>query len=278
MQRSICAVFSTLTKLFDLILCPFRALAPIWGIAFLALLTAIFVLWIYKLVSNQEAIKQLKKRIQGYFLGIYLFRNDLREILVSEWRVFSNVLRYMGHALLPLAVVIVPVALVCVQMQLRYGYSNPQPGDSVLVSVSFAPGIKLSDTDLKPEPSDGLIVETPPLRMLELNEIYLKISVKEHGKQDIKIMADGSTVDKTVSVTAGVHRLYPVKTKPSFLNCLLYPGQEPIDEKAPIRSVRVDYSSARVNLAGFRLHWSIAYFLLAIVFGIILKPFFKVEF
>ena len=68
--------FDALTKVFDLVLFPFRQMAPVWGVAFLALLTAIFILMVYKWVSNQRAIARFKKQVQGHFLGIYLFRED----------------------------------------------------------------------------------------------------------------------------------------------------------------------------------------------------------
>ena len=273
-----CIVSSIITRLCDLIFYPFSGFEPVWGIAVISLLTAFFALWVYKAVSNQAAITRLKKRIQGHFLGIYLFRDDLSQILASEWKVFSNVLRYMGHAFLPLAVMIIPIVLICLQLQCRYGYSNPKPGDSILVSVCLSSPVDVSNADIKIETSDGLVIETPPLRIAGLNEIEWKLGVKSSGPQDIKISVGASEDVKNVTAGSESRRLYPFKGRASFLNCLLYPGEEPIDKKSVVRSIQVDYSHGRVNFMGLRLHWSIVYFALAIVFGFVFKGLFKVEF
>ncbi|MEJ2744078.1 MAG: hypothetical protein P8123_00065 [bacterium] len=88
--------FNILTWVFDVILFPFRNIAPVWGVAFLALLTAVFILVVYKLVSNQPAIARLKKQVQGHFLGIYLFRDDPIQVIRSLGSVCTCSLRYVG--------------------------------------------------------------------------------------------------------------------------------------------------------------------------------------
>ena len=272
------AVFSILTRAFDVMLYPFKNLAPVWGVAFLALLTAFFVLYIYKQVSNQRAIKLLKKRIQGHFLGIYLFRDDISQILGSQGKVFSNVLRYMGHSLLPFAVVLVPILIVCVQMQLRYGYSHLAPGDVLPVSIKLAEGAKAVNAGVELTASEGLTVETPPLRIAALNEIDWRIRVEDWGMHEVVFKIGGARIGKGVDAGKGVQKIYPARERSVVLGALICPGEAPIESKLPVRSVLVGYTHATIGFFGLNLHWSIVYFLLAIVFGIIFKRFFKVEF
>ena len=271
-------LFNIWTRIFDGLLWPFRNLAPVWGVAFLALLTAIFVLYIYKVVSNQSAIKRLKKRIQGYFLGIYLFRDDLGLILGSQARVFSNVLRYMGHSLLPFAVVLIPILLVCVQMQLRYGYSRLSPGDIVPVSIQLSDEAKAIGEGVELLSSEGLTVETPPLRIAALNEIDWRIRVNDYGMHEVTFKIGGAEIRKGVDAVTSVRSVYPVREKSAILAALLCPGEPPIEGALPVKRVEVGYGHSTMGFLGLQLHWSIVYFLLAVVFGIILKRFFKVDF
>lgn len=273
-----CAIFNLITMFCELVLRPFSALAPIWGVSFLALLTAFFALLVYKKVSNQDAIKLLKKRIQGYFLGIYLFRDNIAQIFISLGRLLSNVFRYMGHAVLPLAVMIVPIVLLCVQMQVRYGYFVPAPGESVVVTARLEPGANISVMDIGLRVSKGLESVTPALRLAGRGEIEWKIRLTGEGDRFLDITAAGRGSVAKVGVGRTGQRLYWAVTKASPLNCFLYPGESPLEPGSPVREVRIGYPQARVNMAGLRVHWSIAYFVIAIVFGLLLKPFLKVEF
>lgn len=278
MIRAMYALLAVVTRAFDLLLYPFRNLAPVWGVAFLALPTAIFVLLAYRRCSDQAAIRRLKKLIQGHFLGIYLFRDDVSQILLSLGKVCANALRYMGHSLPPLAVVILPIALVCAQMQVRYGYRNLRPGERAIVSIELAPGIDARAAGSGLRASDGLRVETPPLTIGSRGEIDWRIRVEKWGAQRLVFSAGGSVVEKGMSIDSSVGRLYPVRAKGSLINSLIYPGDEPIARGAQIRAVIVGYPSARVRLLGIGMHWSVAYFILTIVCGMMLKRVLGVEF
>lgn len=268
--------FDALTKVFDLVLFPFRQMAPVWGVAFLALLTAIFILMVYKWVSNQRAIARLKKQVQGHFLGIYLFRDDPVQVLRSLGNVCACSVRYVGCSLIPLAVVLVPIALACVQMQLRYGYEAPRTGESLIVSLKTSNGMMAGGATLTASP--GLRVETPPLLIPASDEVDWRVRVEGHGEQHLEFGIGGLTLEKEIVIDSRVRGRYPVTAQESFINSLINPGEQPLPADSPVYSVSVGYRSARVNLFGIKMHWSIAYFLMAVVFGMLLKRFMGVEF
>jgi uncharacterized membrane protein (DUF106 family) len=267
-----------ISRLLDFMLYPLSALSPIWGIAFLAFLTALFVLWVYKAVSDQDSIRRLKREIQGYFLGIYIFRDDLEQIVRCQHKVFSNTFRYMGHALIPLAVIIAPVALLCIQMQLRYGHLPLEPGDKTVVSAvidknssALMPYVKL----LLP---DGLYPQSPPLRLADKNEINWRIGVMKPGTYDVVIQAGATSSKAAVRASTGISRLYTRKAGRSIWHSIIYPGEAPIEKDSPISAINIGYPAGKIPFLGLRLHWSVVYFLLALVFGLATKRFLKVEF
>ena len=270
--------FDSLTKVFDLVLFPFRQMAPVWGVAFLSLLTAVFILMVYRWVSDQAAIARLKRQVQGHFLGIYLFRDDPAQVLRSLGSVCACSLRYVGYSLVPLAVVLVPVALACIQMQLRYGCAPPHPGDRLIVSLKTSPGTDVMAGGVTLRASPGLKVETPPLRIPERGEVNWRVRVAGAGEQYLEFGIGGATIRKEIVIDSRVRRRYPVTARESFLNCLINPGEQALPADSPVHSMSVGYQSARINLLGIRMHWTIAYFLIAIVFGMLLKRFMGVEF
>lgn len=270
--------FNILTLVFDVILFPFQRMAPVWGVAFLALLTSVFILVVYKLVSNQAAIARLKGQVQGHFLGIYLFRDDPMQVIRSLGSVCACSLRYIGYSLVPLAVVLAPILLICIQMQLRYGYASPRPGDRFIVSLNVLPGTALPPGGVRLVASSGLEVETPPMRIPGTSELDWRVGVRGTGDQYLDFVVGGFSIRKEIVVDNRAQRRYPVTARGSFLNGIVNPGDRTLPADSPVRSISVGYRSARLSLFGFRMHWSIAYFLMAIVFGMLLKRFIGVEF
>lgn len=272
------AIFNIITKLTDAILFPFRRLHPFWGIAFLALLSAFFILWIYRSLSDQKAIKRLKKRMMGYFLGIYIFRDDAGRILKTQFVLLGTILRYLGHSLRPLLFIIIPIGLLCAQMQLHYGWQAPRPGDELHVTLKLKPGINPLRRDIELKPPPGVEVLTPPLRIKARDEIDWKVKLLRAGNHRLLFRIGNEVESITLDASPIIGRRYPEKEQAGLVSVLKYPGQEPLDEAFTARSLRISYSGAKVNLSGFRLHWVILYFLLAVIFAFLLKRPLRVDF
>lgn len=264
-------LFDILTGIFDLLLYPFRLLPPVVGIIPVAVLTALFALWIYKSVSNQDAISRGKKRIMGHFLGIYLFRDDLGRILRELGRVFTSIGGYLRYVLPPLVVIVVPVLLVCAQLQVRYGYRPLQEGEEVNLYVELAPEIRVGEAGVKLETGEGTEIVTPPLRIEELNEVDWKIMVREEGIHEITISAEDSSLTLKLDAGGAVSRIYPLIGRESVSALLTRPGAVNLSQDGPFLQVRIDYPVREYNIPGIKLHWSIVFFILVIAFGFALR-------
>ncbi len=270
--------FEIITFLVGLVLAPFRRLPAIFGIALLALLTAVFALLIYKIFSNQEGITRTKKRIFGYFFGIYLFRDDLGRIINQFGRVMSSVLKYMTYALPPLLLIIIPIGLLCIQMQLYYGYRAPEPGEAVNAAVGFEVGSDLLTLNPALSAPPGVKVETPPVRIPARGEASWRLRVEEAGDYPLVFRAGGSRFEFPLRADPVLDRIYPRAGRPSFGLSLLYPFAPTVGAESPFKSIRIDYPARSVPFLWFQTHWSIVYFVLALVFGLLLKKPLRVDF
>ena len=267
-----------ITRLFDLLLFPFRTLAPIWGIVFLSLLSGILILLVYKAVSNQEKIKTLKKRIWGHFFGIYLFRDEPTQILKAQVCLMGSVFRYLGHSIRPLLVLIIPIILICIQMQLRYGHNNLQPGDEYIVSATLAPPDRVLTAPVELRASSGITIQTPPLRIPESNEVDWRIKINDTGRHSLTFVTDSGDFARTLDISPRISRIYPTIKRASLSARLEYPGQNFLPGNSSLNSVTISYPPAEINLFGIKLHWIIWYFILAMIFGFALKKPLRVEF
>ena len=97
------------SAVFDVVLAPFGH-GPAWfDLVFWSVLCGVIALVVYKYISNQDAIARIKDRIKVNLLDIRLFRHDPLVVLAATGRVFGANFIYIGHNLLPMVVLMVPM-------------------------------------------------------------------------------------------------------------------------------------------------------------------------
>ena len=98
-----------LTPLFDILCWPFLAVAPIWAMTLISLVSGVAMVWIFGKVSDQTTIKRLRENIRGNLIGVRLFQSDIGVVVRLQRRIFGDTFRYMRYALVPMVVLLVPV-------------------------------------------------------------------------------------------------------------------------------------------------------------------------
>ena len=105
----------------------FNLLAPLstWlQILLTALPVTVLALLVYRYASNQAGIQLAKDRIKGYLLELWLYKDDLGVMLRAQGQVMLYSLRYMGLALVPMAIMIVPIGPVIVQLESQFAFQG----------------------------------------------------------------------------------------------------------------------------------------------------------
>jgi len=264
--------------IFDVVLFPFRTLSPWFGMIFVSLLTAFLMLAVFKMTSNQEAIRRAKNAIKAHLLELRLYKDNMRVSLRAQGRILRANGRYLAANTKPLLVMIVPLVLILAQLNLWFGAAALRPGESTLVKLKLAPGADPLALEVSVDPSPGLAVETPPVRIPDEREIAWRIRAPEKGPAALTFAVAGRTFVKDVAVAG--RRLSKVPTRAvgrSIVQQLLYPGEKPLPGDTPVTSCEVLYASGGLNFFGISVNWLVAYFILSIIFGFAFKGLFKVE-
>lgn len=265
-------------KVFELIFLPFRGASPWVGMILVSFLTGIFLLFIFRLTSNQTGIRQVKNKIKAHFLELRLFKDSFGMSLKAQGNILRSNLRYLGYSLKPLLVMIVPVILILAQLNLWFGYESLQPGEKAILKVKLKDSSHPLEMRIEVSPSSGLEVDSPPLRLEKEKELDWRLSVREKGLHDLILTLNGQRVVKKVAVSQKpLSRISPVRTRAHFIQQVLYPGEAPLPGNLPLARVEILYPSRMMNLFGLPVHWIIAYFVLSVVFGFAFKGIFKVE-
>lgn len=265
-------------KIFDLILLPFHNMSPWIGMIVISFLTGLFMLFIFRYTSNQEGIRFVKNKIKAYLLELRLFNDNLRISLKSQGNILRTNLKYISYTAKPMLVMIIPLILILIQLNFWFGYNPLSVGQEAILKVKLEEGYNPVETDIKIEPSPSLTIETPPLRIIEDNEINWRFRVNEKGTYNLTLALKGEKFTKKVTASQkSINKISPFKIRRNFIDEILYPTEAPFKKDSPIKSIEITYTTKGMNLFGWHIHWLIAYFALSIIFGFAFKGVFKIE-
>jgi hypothetical protein len=246
-----------------------------WQVSVLALPGALFALAVYKVVSNQEAIRDAKDKIIAHLLELRLFRDDLRVLLRAEGRVFASIGRYLGHSLLPMVVMLPIFLLLLIQIESRFAFRGLAADEQALVTVGVASNQRVSRLPVHLDAGNGLRVATPALRADSSGEIYWRVHALGPGPHNLKLRIGSEQADRVVSGEGS-----PAMTmayRANDMRTLLYPRVAALPANGPVTTLAIDYPRARGEFAGLS-STSWLFFGMVMVFAFALRRLFGVSF
>jgi len=270
------AINVVLTPVFDLICWPFRALAPMWALTAISLASGVLLVWLFGKTSDQKRIREIRDRIRGNLIGVRLFQHDIGVVLALQGRIFGDTFRFMGLALVPMLIMIVPVTLVMTQLNLRFAVRPLEAGESVLVKA-LVWDVAALDQPITLDVPDGVTVETPPVRIRSTREIAWRLRVDRPGDHALVVRIGDETLEKRL---VGGTRWGPVvqrRTGRGLVDTLLYPGEPPIAAGHSVEAVEIIYPPLELRMLGIDVNWLIAFLVLSMVFGFAFKGILGVE-
>ncbi len=272
-------------KVVDLIFAPFASLAPVWGLAFATLLVTAFALVVYKYTSSQKGIKVAKEKIKAHFVEVWLYIDDPLLILKAQAGIFGNGGKYLAYALVPMAIMFLPVLVLLINMEFRYHYRPFEPGETFLLKVQLSSQVQDWMNAVKVELPQNLELAAPPLRIQdtdakgrEFREIDYQLKVIAKGSEPATITAGGvSQAIKIYADPSGNPRLSPVIGS-GFASSFWRPAQLPLDPNRGLEKIEIAYPEADLNFFGWKTWWVWPMIILMFAFAFALKPIIKVEF
>ena len=260
---------AAISGLFDLFFAPFGARSWL-GMIVVSAITGVVLLFVFRCTSNQRGIRAAKDRILSHLLEVVLYRDELRVVLRAQARLAKDNLRYLGHALIPLCFMMVPVLVLLIQIDLRYGHRPLRDGESTILAVKLRPGgPDLDEVSVVAPP--GVEIETEALRMPSVNEVDWRLRAQAPGDYPIRIAIGGVEYEKRLVVGERKGRVSPQRVGAGLWQKFVNPGEPPLPADGPLASVSVTYSGASLPLFGWRIHWIWPWLILSMVFGYALK-------
>lgn len=262
------------SAIFDVLMAPFGHQHPAFDLIFWPLLMGVGALQVYKYVSNQGAITKVKAQISMRLLEIRLFSHDIGQVLKSTGAILVKNSIYLGHNLLPLAVMIVPMIALMVQLVAHYAYAPSPEGSVEILRLKLDPAAAVSPKDVRLALPEGVKLDAPAVQTAD-DQVFWRLRAAQPGDHVLQVSVGDETYEKGWAV-GGEPRKIPVKRLRSW-EALLYPGEAAIPGDAPVLSLELDLHTR--PLAWFPdgefgiLMWAMVFSMVA---GFALKGFFGV--
>jgi hypothetical protein len=268
-----------------------------WSLYPISALTGILMLLIFKATSKQSAIKVVKDRMKGGILEMRLYKDDIRVMAFATLKLLWFNVRYAGHVLPPLLVMTVPVVLIMVQLDARYGRQGYKPGERHVLTVEVKElegnprdprSLSMPKMVVVSEEGGAVVPEVYPVRIPALKQTSWRLLSDRPGIHRLKVtMLDekdgGSRVLDEVEipfvVTDKVSRLQTVRraSVTGFGEAILEPGGPPIPRDSKFASISVRYPRREVSFFGWETSWIWPFIIVSIVVGFAFKGIFKVQ-
>jgi hypothetical protein len=263
-------VLAGITRLFSLLLAPFARMSPWVGLIVASALSGAVLLLVFRYASHQRRLRAAKDRVMAHLLEVVLYRDDPRVVLRAQARLLRDNLRYLGHTLLPLAVMVLPAVLLIIQLDLHYGRRPLRVGEHTILAVKVLPrAASLDGVSISVPP--GVEVDTPALRVPSEHEVDWRLVARKSGVHQVRIRAGGREFVKEVVVAERGGPLAQERGSRDLRTQFLHPGEPPLPRGAAVASVRVTYPRATLPLGRWRLYWLWPWLVISMAVGYALR-------
>ncbi|MEJ2719650.1 MAG: hypothetical protein P8181_00735 [bacterium] len=268
---------SIITGFFNVLLLPFGKTHQTLGLVWISLLTGVGMAWAFKATSNQRAIKKAKDRLKARILEMRLYQDDPVLIFQGLGGALKGNLTYLSTILVPFLIIIIPVAIVFMQLDARYGKAQLRPNSSTLLNVQLKDGYDPVDSGVELQLPDAVEVVGNPVRSKATREIDWRLKVKRGGTFDVSLVAPDDAYTFPIVAEKSYTMIGHTRNASSFMEPLLHFPLPPIPESSPIQSVSIEYPGARYPLLGFHAHWIVMFLVYSLISAAVLKFMLHIE-
>jgi hypothetical protein len=242
------------------------------GLAAVALATSIVMLLVIRWASSPPAIRRAKDRLVARVLELVLFRHDARTSFTAGGRILAANLAYLRTLLWPLAISAIPCVLILSQLSCWYAWRPFKLGEAAVVEVKLRDGFPVLEQPVSVSVPSWIRVETEGVRAPATAEVAWRLRAEREGSDVVGVeVGDEEMVLKRLAVGENLQKISPRRTRRGVWEALLYPAERPIDSRSSIVEIEVRYPQRLLYLGNTEVDWVLAFVILTMIFGLLLK-------
>jgi hypothetical protein len=251
--------------------------SPLAIVVWLSLVVGLLMVVLFGYTSDQKAIGVAKDQLKAHLLAVRLYRDQIPVVMGSYGKILRGTGRYLKLAFKPLLYVIIPITLLMVQVDRYLGSSPIAPNVPFLMTVHLSHSAKAENSagevasDVAIELPAEVTMTAPPVHIAVEDEIVWRLLGSKPGRYEVKIMAGGETVAKTVCIGSGLPRISTVRMRGRWWERMFSSAEPSLPENGPVESVAINYPDRNIEVAGYGMNWIWLFFILSMVAGFIFK-------
>jgi len=226
-----------------------------WSLVAISAVLGIILVWLYKFISFQKTIYEIKRMISAELLEPLVFRDSPLSSIGSFGKLFISAFKYLSLTLPPFLILGLPVVWIFGYMNQSYGYEKPSKPFTVNVELEN-PRAKVSLID--PTSKSSI---TPPVRSFSDSTIAWRVT-PNNGELKLN--------DLTI-YPALKNGAVPIFTK-DFALRFLYPGNGSVVPDG-VSKITLDLPTREIA----SLHWIFVFLIVSIVSGLIFAKIKRIE-
>src|SRR3989344_1774334 len=139
-------------SLLDPVFSPLLQLHPLWGIAIISLILTWIITLVYKWVTDQKLMKELKDDIKSVQKEMKEFKDNPAKVMEIQKKAMEKNMQYMMHSFKPMIFTLIPILIIFGWLNLHFAYEPLLPDAPFTVAALFDPGfagnVTLSNSQL----------------------------------------------------------------------------------------------------------------------------------
>lgn len=235
------------------------SVSPLIALSIVSVLTGIGALVVFRLTSNQSGIRVAKDRIKASLLEIRLYKDEPGLVLRAQGRILVATLGYLKFMVIPLLVMLPPLAILLLELEPMFGLAPLRPGERTILTAIWRDPVTLDTMTANIVAPEGVVVETSGLRIEQRREQSWRIRPMKTGPFDLVLEARGHRMKKRIHVGESLVRLHPVRTTPSMLQDILGLNDDPLPPDSPFESIDVHYPKREFRVLGWQTDWLVLF-------------------
>jgi len=116
---------------------PLLQLGPFWALFVVSLVLSVLITLIYKWMTNQEEMKELKQKTKSFQKEMKKYKDDPKKMMAMQKEAMAVNSKYMMKSMKPTLVTFLPVIIIFAWLSANLAYMPIAPGDNFSIETQF---------------------------------------------------------------------------------------------------------------------------------------------
>jgi uncharacterized membrane protein (DUF106 family) len=230
-----------------------------WAILILSLVLALIISLIYKYVTNQSLMKDLKMEIKELQKEMKELKHEPKKMMAVQKKAMETNMKYMMHSMKPMIFTFIPIIIIFGWMSSHFAYLPITPGEEFTTTAYF----KNTEGEITLTVPEGIELISDETQAIEADKATWALKGVE-GEYLLEYEFNGKSFTKDLEITNDKSYANPVKA---------------VKDDNGLRTVNIDNQPVKIlnlYIKGWKLGWIGTYIIFSIIFSMLIRKWLKI--